>query len=112
MTDLNSEINNFRFHLRGDNFIKTAKIELASPEETRDFLAKFFLTECVSGVNYSEEDLKNTFEQIQRLMEIGFPIWSEDLPVLPPKTHEQKSLIDVKYYIINEAVQYFKRTSD
>lgn len=106
---LKENINGYLFHLRGNEFIRNTRINLGTSEKACDFLKIFMLVECVAGVNYSDDELLETFAKIQRMMEKGIPIYSEDLPVLPQKRQEQKNLMEVNYFLKGEECSYEKR---
>lgn len=105
---LNEKINEYLFHLHGNEFIRNTRINLGTSEKVCDFLTNFMLVECVSGVDYSDDELLETFTEIQRMMEKGVPIYSEDLPVLPPKRQEQKTLTEVNYFL-EEGECFYKK---
>ena len=59
-TKLNSQINEFRFLLRGSNFVEKKITQFSSEEDAKDFLIKFLVVECLAGMNYSYAELLST----------------------------------------------------
>lgn len=81
-----------------NQFMDEKKLCFRTRAEAEDFMIKFLVNECISGSN-SDEDLMRAYEIIQKWVSEGRSIYSENLPIGRHKTHEQKSLRNVEYFI-------------
>lgn len=81
-----------------NKFIEDRILKFKTQERAEEFLTTFLLNECISGSN-SEKDLMRAYEIIQKWVSNGEPISSEDLPIGRHKTHAQKSMCNVGYFI-------------
>ncbi len=106
---LKNEMHSFLFLTRGNRFIDNGFEARKSASDAKDFLKKFLICECVSGVmSCTDADLISICEKITELIERGEKIFSEDLPLHPEKKHEDKNLRNVFYWIDNSIVRYEK----
>lgn len=108
---LDSQINEFRFLLRGSDFIKKREIKFATSKEAKDFLIKFLIVECISGIHYSKQDLKSCYKKIKKLVKRNKVISSEDLPIHQMKKHADKELQNVHYILQKNICKYKKDCS-
>jgi len=83
---LNTQLNEYRFLLRGDRFIKKQHLEFSSKKEAKCFLIKFLLVVCLAGTNYTNSELKSTYKKIKKLIK-RYSVSSEELPIHPKKQH-------------------------
>lgn len=106
---LKHEMNSFLFLTRGKRFIDNGFEARKSASEAKDFLKKFLICECVSGVmSCTDADLISICEKITKLIERGEKIFSEDLPLHPEKKQEDKNLQNVCYWVDDSIVRYEK----
>ena len=108
---LNSEINDFRFLLRGNRFIDNSSIKFSSAEEAKNFLIKFLVVEGLAGIHYSDRELMSTFRKIRKLIKRNKVISSEDLPIHQMKKHSDKVLQNVIYKLQGNVCSYEKDSS-
>lgn len=104
------EINDFRFQLRASNFIEKYITQFDSKEEAKDFLIKFLVVECISGINYSYAELTQTYKKVRKLVNRNSNcIFSEELPIHDGKCHADKHLSNVKYHLKGKICTYETR---
>lgn len=82
---LESQLTNLRFVTLCYGLRKEKKVTLTSAEVAKDFLIKFLVLEAISGINYTDEELSDTFTKIQVLVNNKSEISSKELPY-----HEKK----------------------
>jgi len=107
---LNTQLNEYRFLLRGDRFIKKQHLEFSSKKEAKCFLIKFLLVECLAGTNYTNSELKSTYKKIKKLIK-RYSVSSEELPIHPKKQHADKELQNVQYLLQENICKYRKNPS-
>lgn len=111
--ELKTAIGKMKFLLLSDKFIEASRhskrvcLSFETEEDAKQFLLKFLVLECISG-STSREDLMLAYEKIRKWVMIGRSISSEELPIGRHKTHEQKNLIGVMYYVSNTDCCYMK----
>lgn len=72
------------------------RISFPSPKKARDFLIKFLTLETTAGVNYTDEEMINAYEQIKISLNKKNVISSEQLPYHREKRKPSK---EVKYLL-------------
>ncbi|MCI8965843.1 MAG: hypothetical protein HFJ43_05845 [Clostridia bacterium] len=89
----------------GTIFIENGSIKFKSRKEARKFLTLFLLLECTAGTNCSYPELWQTYQKIRKIVRKRI-IYSEDLPVLPPRKHADKELMNVEYSKLYKVCTY------
>lgn len=74
-------------------FRNKGEISFPSPEETKDFLIKFWVLETTAGVNYEDEEMLDAYEKIVHLVNHQTTFSSKDLPYHRKKTKPVKEII-------------------
>ena len=105
--ELWKELNKIHFLLMSDQFIEKKCLSFQTKKEAQHFLIKFLVLECIAGSD-SEEDMMKAYKEIERWVLIGKTISSEELPIGRHKTHNQKNLIKVMYFIDGEKCEYME----
>ncbi len=105
---LEDELSNQKFLLRGAAFIGDGKVAFVSKKEAKKFLVNFLLVEAVAGTNPTSKKLLKTRRKIKQLIRKNESLFSEDLPIIPPKQQADKELQGV-YYSLEGTVCQYKR---
>ena len=99
---LKTELRDLNFVLSCSEFRETRQIRFDSPQESRDFLVKYLLLECISGVNYSENEFFDTLSKLEKLVRNGVKISYLELPIHPQKKKKNQEI----QYLLEDNICY------
>lgn len=103
---IEEELAKSSFLYLGTIFIENGSIKFKSRQKARKFLVLFLLMESTAGTNCSCLELCQTYMKIRKFISCKRIIYSEDLPILAPRSHADKELVKVEYTHINKICTY------